>query len=378
MYNFKKLPLALLFLAFTLFFTSSCGTEGDDTTQINFDRPALLQNLGNNLIAIRYQELELEINALDEAVTNFAATPNTNNLAQIGIAFQNTYFQWQYCSLFDFGPAETVGLRSAVNTFPTDIEKINANITSGTYNLEIADNIDARGLPALDYLLFGIAATEAETVELYTSDALAENRLAYLQAITTDLKINMLTVINEWKATGSYLATFENAAGTDVGSSLGQLVNQLNQDFEFLKNVQIGIPLGKKTLGEALPEKVEAFYKNDISVDLAIEHLQAIEDVYFGTTHEGIDSIGLDDYLTELGTQHQSSGGLLATAIADQFTAAKNALSVVPSPLSEAVTTHPAVVETAYNELQKMVVLLKTDLPSALGVLITYNDNDGD
>jgi hypothetical protein len=34
--------------------------------------------------------------------------------------------------------------------------------------------------------------------------------------------------------------------------------------------------------------------------------------------------------------------------------------------------------ETAYNEVRNMVVYLKTDMPSALGILITYQDNDGD
>jgi len=40
--------------------------------------------------------------------------------------------------------------------------------------------------------------------------------------------------------------------------------------------------------------------------------------------------------------------------------------------------TNPSVVDAAYVELQKQVVLFKTDMPSSLGVLITYQDNDGD
>ena len=35
-------------------------------------------------------------------------------------------------------------------------------------------------------------------------------------------------------------------------------------------------------------------------------------------------------------------------------------------------------VEAAYNEIQKLVILLKTDMASALSILITYTDADGD
>jgi hypothetical protein len=43
-----------------------------------------------------------------------------------------------------------------------------------------------------------------------------------------------------------------------------------------------------------------------------------------------------------------------------------------------AVNTEQSKVQDLYNEMQKMVVLLKVDLSSALSILITYQDNDGD
>jgi predicted lipoprotein len=35
-------------------------------------------------------------------------------------------------------------------------------------------------------------------------------------------------------------------------------------------------------------------------------------------------------------------------------------------------------VEDAYKEIQKLLTLLKTDVSSALGVQISFMDNDGD
>ena len=42
------------------------------------------------------------------------------------------------------------------------------------------------------------------------------------------------------------------------------------------------------------------------------------------------------------------------------------------------IQTNKTQVDNAYEKLQQLVPLLKVDLTSALGVLITYADNDGD
>ena len=46
--------------------------------------------------------------------------------------------------------------------------------------------------------------------------------------------------------------------------------------------------------------------------------------------------------------------------------------------MSENIINNQTQVEAAYAELQKLIVLFKVDMPSRLGVLITYQDNDGD
>jgi hypothetical protein len=46
--------------------------------------------------------------------------------------------------------------------------------------------------------------------------------------------------------------------------------------------------------------------------------------------------------------------------------------------LANAVVNNSSPVNTAYLKIVQALVLLKTDMPSALGILITYQDNDGD
>jgi len=64
--------------------------------------------------------------------------------------------------------------------------------------------------------------------------------------------------------------------------------------------------------------------------------------------------------------------------IFEQLTNAKNAVEALPSNLSDAIIDQPSFVETAYTEVQRCIIYTKTDMPSALGIMITYQDNDGD
>ena len=53
-------------------------------------------------------------------------------------------------------------------------------------------------------------------------------------------------------------------------------------------------------------------------------------------------------------------------------------LDAIPDPLSESFINDGVKVEDAYKEIQKLLTLLKTDVSSALGVQISFMDNDGD
>ena len=153
------------------------------------------------------------------------------------------------------------------------------------------------------------------------------------------------------------------------------LVNQLNYDLELLKNAKIGIPLGKQSLGIPQPLKVESLYATQ-SLQLAMQNLISIENIYLGRNTAGSDGLGFDDYLSHLGVQYGS--GSLNDAIKNKMISAKNKLALIPSALSDAVVTNTAIVDAAYVELQQLVILLKVDMPSSLGVSITYVDADGD
>jgi predicted lipoprotein len=338
------------------------------TGNTGFDRTGMLTNLSKNIIVPGYITFQASVVQLDSAITLFNANANITTLGNVQTAFKDAYEKWQSVSVFDFGPASNENLRISLNTFPADVTQINTNVSTGSYNLAALSTLPAEGFPAIDYLLFGTGADNNAILAQYTTDSQAAKRKAYLAAVSTVIRTKATNVLNGWKTT--YPATFIAASGTDVGSSIGQLTNELNEDFEVLKNYEIGIPAGTESMGTTFPTKVQAYYSK-ISLQLALLHLQAIQNVYLGGS-----GLGFDDYLIEAKATY--NGGSLNDAITAQFATATAKLQALSDPLANQITSNLTSVIAAYAALQMQTVLLKTDMPSALGILITYGDTDGD
>lgn len=364
--DIKKL-FSILVLVGASIYVSSCGEDEGTGGTVDFDREALLENVGNKLILTGYSTLQEDINSLQTKVTDFNTSPTTENLGLVKSTFQEAYLSWQAVSFYEFGPAFDVLLRSSLNTFPTKAKEIDRNIEEGGYNLDAIPNVDAKGFPAIDYLLY--SAAEEEIVARFENDSKVGT---YLADVVANMKTKVDAVVTAWSAGGgNYIGEFISRTGTDAGSSVGLLVNELNRHYEVnTRDKKIGIPLGVRSLDVPLPDDVEARYSEQ-SINLALANLNAIKQLFEGGEGE---AIGFDDYLKEL----NAGQGTLHTSISSQFDAAIAAVELIPEPYSETVSNNPEQAKTAYTELQKLVVLLKADMPSALGVLITYQDNDGD
>lgn len=347
----------------------------DDQLKDQFDRKAMLENIGNNIIVPNYFSLKEKIADLDTAIGAFFANSDSVGLVNVQNSFKEVYRSWQLCSVFEFGPAEKEALRANLNTFPTDTTKVSSHISSGVYDLTLITNRDAKGFPALDYLFFG--ASFNSVYLSFTSGTQVATRKNYVIALLSEIKLKVNTVFSDWNLGGvNYISTFTANAGSGAGSSIGVLVNQLVFDWDVLRNGQIGIPLGKKTLGSPLPEKVEAYYSK-ISVELAIKHCKATEDLFWGKDGLGNNGMGFDDYLIYFDAHPLYSSGSLSDIIKAQFALIGSKLNLIPSPLSNAIIANAVTVDDAYIEIQKLYVLLKTDMPSALGLTIDQ-DPDGD
>ncbi|MBC5994912.1 imelysin family protein [Pontibacter cellulosilyticus] len=366
----RNYTLAIL-AGFTML--TACDSDGDSGPKTEYDRQAMLANYADNLIVPGYEKFKTETTELSTAVSAFTASPSEATLANARKEYLDAYKVWQDVMTYEFGPADDQMLRSNLNIYPTNASKIESNVSAGSYDLQAAANIDAKGFPALDYLLYG-KPTDAEVTALYTSDANAAKRKKYLQDLANLIKQRAEATYNSW-TTANYATTFKESAGTAVGSAVGNLVNQLNFEIDLTKRAKVGIPSGRQSANIARPETVEAYYSKN-SLELLKRALMAQKAIFMGVSTSGTNGPGLDDYLDHVDAKYNNM--LLSDAIEAQFDAAIAAIDGVTVPLSQAVTSNPQAVSKLYEELQKLIVLTKTDMPSALGVAITYNDNDGD
>lgn len=352
--------VVILVCAFQL---SSCkGPEPVGPSGENFDKEAMLQNIGENIVSASYDAVSQKLTEVEGKIGEFELEQTEAKLNALRTSVMEAHLLWQACSPFEFGPAAEQNLRLSVNTFPLDTARVNQKISQADYSLDGTQDAAAKGFPAMEFLLF----SKEDSIVLQQLQN--ENHWAYFKANFDMVQTKIASVNQAWK--GTYRSDFAQNTGSSAGSSISLLVNQLNFDFELLKNAKIGIPLGKKTLGVTQTDKVESPFAKQ-SVALALANLNSIENAF-----KGASGIGLDDYLDALGARYNQND--LSDEILNGFTESRAALEAIDNDLATAIETETSKVETAHTALQNLVVLLKVDMPSQLGVQITYQDNDGD
>jgi len=135
---------------------------------------------------------------------------------------------------------------------------------------------------------------------------------------------------------------------------------------DMMKGPRIGWPFGKQSNGIVFATKSEAYFAG-IGSELAGANIKSLKNTFVGTGGKGISA-----YLVSLNKE------TLNNDVLAQFDMVIGKIEAIPDPLSTSFTEDADKVEEAYKEIQKLLTLLKTDVSSALGVQISFMDNDGD
>lgn len=340
-----------------------------------FDKTAMLTFYADNIIVPAYQHAQEDLGALQIAVNAFADAPSSVTQEAAKTAYIHAHNQYENIEVYNFGPAGAAFIDQYFNFsggldysftqdgeltgFSTDSVTIENNIASGNYDFTTYErnNFYAQGFPALSYLLLSPGA-----VDKFSSNT--ANRAKYLK----DVAARMMTLINKVVADwSSYRASFISNTKTDVGSPIGNLVNQFAFQMDMLKGPRIGWPFGKQSNGIVFETKSEGYFAG-AGAQLASANMRSLKNAYKG----GDAGKGIAGYLISLGKES------LNTDVLAQFDVLIAKLDAIPDPLSESFLTDGEKVEAAYKEIQKLLTLLKTDVASATGVQITFMDNDGD
>lgn len=126
-----------------------------------------------------------------------------------------------------------------------------------------------------------------------------------------------------------------------------------------------------------MPRNVEAYHSAELSKQLYLKSLESVQDFFLGKHFEANGSgLSYDDYLDYLNTI--KNGEDLSKLINTQFDTVAQQASVLNENFVTQIQVDNSKMLTAYDELQKNVVLLKVDMVQALSISIDYVDSDGD
>jgi predicted lipoprotein len=360
----------LIFIAFSLFF--SCQKKEEKKEDNNFNRSKLLAQAADNIIVPALEGAYMSVFNLQNATDNFINNPTESNLLVAQEKWKLMASNWQNINMFNFGPAGEMGVNKSINeeagTFPINTSKIGNYIQAKDTSFNNFDR-DARGIYAIEFLLFGQNQNLTEIIREHTSNPF---RREYLKACVNKLKQQIGQVYNAWNS--SYSMEFKSNTGTDIGSSISLFYNEFLKSYEGLKNFKFGIPLGLRP-GQTnpLPQNVEAYY-SEHSLELAFAHWSQLKKIWEGRGLNGKDGIGFKEYLVTI-----SGGNALIESTEKQMAEIDKAFSNIPhKPLSKCIQEDFEKVNLVHTEMQKHTRFFKSDLSSLIGIAITYSSGDGD
>ncbi|MDG2396902.1 MAG: imelysin family protein [Flavobacteriaceae bacterium] len=349
-------------------------SDASDTTDSSetFDRSGMLVNWADNIIIPSYNEFKSSLSKLNEAINAFNNKTDNDNLILVRDKWLIAYKSWQHIEMITIGKAKETYYQSKMNVYPSDIDRIERNISSEFYDLTNANENDSQGFPALDYMLFAIADSDEQILEKFSESNKKYSN--YLTALINEMMSNTNTVVDDWNTfRDNFITSTENTATSSINKVTNDFIYYYEKGFRATK---FGIPAGVFS-GSKLPDRVEAYYSKKFSRELALEALLAIENFFTGKEFDG-EKIGgsLSSYLVFLNTE--KNGTSLSKSITDQFAVAREKIKSLDENFVSQIQSDNNSMLLTYDEIQKGVVMLKTDMLQSLGINVDYVDADGD
>ena len=387
----SRTVLAALFLfagAVAMRGLSGCGGSPDDlfsestvgTKNERFGR--VLETLASDVAVPAYDAFASAADGFAEAAGTFCDTLSAERLAAAQAGWRRAMAAWISASVPQFGPIREDNRNLRVqfwpdqnNNVPRSVEQVLAGTDPITAESLAGRSVAAQGLPAAEQLLFD---PDGDPLGAFLDGARGVRRCALLRAIATNLRTIASETATAWERTGGNYASAlarsggDNGAFASRGAAVEEVLNSLVTVVERTKNDRLGKPLALPEGGEPLLARAESRRSRTslVNVERAVAALRRF---YLGGEGE-TQGYGFDDFL-RLGGDTS-----LHTKIDDLFATVLAHLRGLPSSLDDAVAdpADRAELDALYADLGRLTSLLKNDLAEATGVVVGFNENDGD
>ncbi|MCB9633347.1 MAG: imelysin family protein [Sandaracinus sp.] len=355
-------------LLVSLLLSLSCSGSGD-----TFDRAGMLASLGQTVILPTYRDFVTRTATLDDAATALCASPDATTLASARQAYAAARVPLAQAEAFAIGPHTDSPLRLSpkVNFWPVRPDLVEELLATDTPIDVDATGSAARGLPAIGYVLNGLAQAPAEDDAILA--ALPGRRCDYLRALTANLEARANEYVTAWSPEGDdFAGQLAEGRGTfaSVQAASSVMVEQLVFTTENVRELEIGKPFGKRDAGVLQLDQQEDRFGGRSLAD-AWDAVRSVENVWRGRYGDDR-GIGIRDWLL---ARRPALEPMVEQSFADVH-AAFAALGDVT--LDVAIAENPTGVEEVYQQIKLLQTILAVEVAQALAVTVTFNPTDGD
>jgi len=341
-------------------------------------RSGVLHDIAHNVFVPASRAMAVSQAALRDAILALVADPTPATLQAAQDAWRAARGPLKHTQTLYVGPTESLRLRSALDWFPPDPNAVVRTLqgTAPLTALDIASlGSTARGMPALEWLLFGPARDPGAVLQALRDGSGTRRYRTYLEGVAGYAVTRAEAIADAWDpARGNHARELSEAGRGSLThatarAAIDALVNGVVGVLENAAAMRLGVPLGMRDGGIVQPDRVESPWS-----DNALRDLHAIVD--------GADAV----YTGVLGTQRGRGLSDLVRArsttaddtIRAQTQTVRARLQAIPEPLREAVRVQPDAVRAAHEAIAVWRTSFQTDVSTLLGVTLGFTDNDGD
>ena len=379
----------------------------DDTAVVPEEEPRqasdvhrqLLAGLADKVIVPTYKDFHTKAEALEAAAAAYKSSQSPSDFTALQDAWRDAMTAWQYAEVMQVGPAGSMttalggeDLRSEIYSWPTiNPCRVDQELTEDAHSdpqVFASELVNARGLDALEYLLFKESDTnqckstskinkDGVWDDLVSSGELPARRAAYAHTLSVLIVAEAKALVDAWEGDGGFASQLGGAGKTStVYDSAQKALNAISDAMFYAekqtKDMKIAHPAGISTCDEATcPEMLEARWAKH-SKENVLANFQALKWLFQGGPDAEAD-LGFDDVLTDMG----------ASALANDFNAnldtAIEMITASEMSFFEMLETNPDELVNIYSAVKGVTDLLKTEFMSTMDLEIpnrAAGDND--
>ncbi len=352
----------------------SCSASdiADDTP----DRSSVFEQLGDGVIAPNLEGFATRAGELTVAAEAFCGAVEQPQLDALQDAWKATRRPWSRSEAASFGPVRELGVENAIDFWPARSENIESALTThSNFSAATIDSLgaSAKGLPAIEYLLFGDVFDDAVVLAAFADADAGAHRCSYLVALSQNLEQRASALHAAWVETGGHLEAFKRAGeGREPypaeQDAVDILVNTIVAHLTEVVDLKLDKPL--QTTGDPVELLVSRFC--DCALNDLRDNLAGVAALYYGEYE-----------VTEarkpgLHTLVAFVDPALDERVRQQLAAAHTAAMMIDRPLRLALTEQPQEVMSLRTSIDELRRLFKVEVVSALSVTLSLSDNDGD